>query len=187
VPSALAFQQQDQGVSACATTALWSAMHKTAYVEGIRIPTPAAITQSASRYYLPGGRALPSEGLTISQMSEACRAVDLSPLLVQATDLEAARGVIHTVLESGFPAVLSIAPGGASEGHAVCVVAYDRREIQAQADSEIRALDAGSAVDYLRIHDDRLGPYAEATFVGGPSRQGTPPRAEYQESRRHRL
>jgi hypothetical protein len=41
----LAFQQQDQGVSACATTALWSAIHKVAPMEGLPLATPAAITQ----------------------------------------------------------------------------------------------------------------------------------------------
>ncbi len=162
VSAALAFQQQDQGVSACATTALWSALHKTAASEGIRIPTPAAITQSASRYLLPVGRALPSEGLTLSQMSEACRAVDLSPLVVEARDLVAVRGLIHTVIESGFPPVLSIAPLRHRDGHAVCAVGFQRRELQPPATAGSRAQDAGSTVDDLLIHDDRLGPYARA-------------------------
>ena len=55
----LAFQQQDQGVSACATTALWSAIHGVAPKEGLSIPTPADITEAASRYLLVGGRSLP--------------------------------------------------------------------------------------------------------------------------------
>src|ERR1700730_84174 len=36
----LAFQQQDQGVSACATTALWTALHGTAHSESLKVPTP---------------------------------------------------------------------------------------------------------------------------------------------------
>src|SRR5262249_31934231 len=48
----LAFQQQDQGVSACATTALWSSLHKVAHDERITIPTPSHITEAASRYLL---------------------------------------------------------------------------------------------------------------------------------------
>ena len=39
----LAFQQQDQGVSACATTALWSALQRTAPLERLPSPTPAQI------------------------------------------------------------------------------------------------------------------------------------------------
>ena len=51
----LAFQQQDQGVSACATTALWSALQRTAPLEHLCSPTPAEITEAASRYMLVGG------------------------------------------------------------------------------------------------------------------------------------
>ena len=36
----LVFQQQDQGVSACATTALWSAMHNVTRAEGLTVLTP---------------------------------------------------------------------------------------------------------------------------------------------------
>ena len=45
----LAFQQQDQGVSACATIALWSAIHRVAPLEGLAVMTPAQITEAASR------------------------------------------------------------------------------------------------------------------------------------------
>ena len=76
----LAFQQQDQGVSACATIALWSAIHRVAPMEGIPAMTPAQITEAASRYYLPGGRSLPSQGLTVNQMCEAIRAGGLARL-----------------------------------------------------------------------------------------------------------
>src|ERR1700688_438118 len=47
--SGLAFQQQDQGVSACATTALWSSFHSVAHMEGLPMPTPVAIPEAGSR------------------------------------------------------------------------------------------------------------------------------------------
>jgi hypothetical protein len=159
---ALAFQQQDQGVSACATTALWSSLHKIADGESIRIPTPAAITQAASRYYLPSGRALPSEGLTLGQMSEACRAFDLSPIVTRATDLDTVRGIICTLLRSGFPPVLAIKPVGKLDGHAVCAVGWDQVDPQPHSDPTSHVRDGASRIVRLRIHDDRLGPYALA-------------------------
>ena len=60
----LAFQQQDQGVSACATTALWSSLQNVARMEELHVPTPAEITQAASRYLLSAsaGRASPPKG-----------------------------------------------------------------------------------------------------------------------------
>ena len=47
------FQSQDQGVSACATTALWSALDCVANKEAITVSSPASITESATRYLLP--------------------------------------------------------------------------------------------------------------------------------------
>ena len=46
------FQSQDQGVSACATTALWSALDCVATTEKITVSSPASITESATRYTL---------------------------------------------------------------------------------------------------------------------------------------
>jgi len=64
----LGFQQQDVGVSACATTALWSAMQKVRDFEDIGTATPAQITTLASQYALPFGRSMPSEeALSIEQ------------------------------------------------------------------------------------------------------------------------
>ena len=55
----LAFQQQDVGVSACATTALWSALQRTRALEETSAATPAQITIRASQYALPFGRSMP--------------------------------------------------------------------------------------------------------------------------------
>src|SRR5207249_3635298 len=49
----LAFQQQDLGVSACATTALWCSLQKLRDREELGGAVPAQITQLASRFTLP--------------------------------------------------------------------------------------------------------------------------------------
>ena len=95
----LAFQQQDQGVSACATTALWSSLNKVAQLEALAIPTPAEITQAASRYLLSEGRALPSEGLNINQICEAIRGSGLQPLVSRSVSFDqdcAQLTLVHT-------------------------------------------------------------------------------------------
>ena len=51
--SGLAFQQQDLGVSACATTALWSALQRARELEAGTPATPAHITARASQYTPP--------------------------------------------------------------------------------------------------------------------------------------
>jgi len=160
----LAFQQQDQGVSACATTALWCAIHQVAPMERLKIATPAEITQAASRYFMPGGRALPSEGLTIEQLCEATRAAGLAPLYVPGSSYEVDRGQLFAYLDSGFAPVLALR-AEKGEGHAVCAVGYKLGEVSPQSDSTLHFRDGATALKGIYIHDDRLGPYAAADVI----------------------
>jgi hypothetical protein len=162
----LAFQQQDRGVSACATTALWSALHRVAHDEGQPIPTPAEITQAASRYFLAEGRSLPSEGLTVHQISEAARASGLAPLVIRSVSPEADRVQILGYITSGFAPVLAIRPILGEQGHAICGVGVRLGPVQPQTDPKKHFLDAATAVQKLFVHDDRLGPYAGAGLMG---------------------
>lgn len=173
VVEGLAFQQQDRGVSACATTALWSALQAVAPLEGLPVPTPADITEAASRYTLPGGRPLPSDGLTTEQICEAARAAGLAPLLVQGSSRsgspERDRAQILAYVSSGLPAVLAVEPlpqpGGrpaGNEGHAVCAVGVRLGGVAPRTDHSILYRDMSSALRGVYVHDDRYGPYAYA-------------------------
>ena len=157
----LAFQQQDRGVSACATTALWSAIQCSAPREGLGLPSPATITEAASRYLLADGRSLPSEGLTIHQICEATRAVGLSPVVVRPVDIDHDRAQLLGYLSSGFATVLALKPLDQGEGHAVCGVGLKLGDIQPAAHHE-HFRDEQTAVQAVYVHDDRLGPYATA-------------------------
>jgi hypothetical protein len=169
----LPFQQQDQGVSACATTALWSSIHGVAKSECMLPPTPAEITEAASRYVLADGRSLPSEGLNIQQICEATRGSGLEPLVVRSVDLEHDRAQLLGYLSSGFAPVLALQPVQGAVGHAVCAVGLKLGEVVASTDPAIKFRDASSAVRGVYIHDDRLGPYALADLgpwtLAGPS------------------
>ncbi len=156
----LAFQQQDQGVSACATTALWSALHAAAHRERLHIPTPSEITESASRYLLTDGRAMPSEGLRVEQICEATRATGLAPLLIRSLKPDEDRAQLSTFIRSGFPLVLALSIRGA--GHAVCCVGLKEGDVKPQTDPQLHFRDGASRVRAVYIHDDRLGPYADA-------------------------
>jgi hypothetical protein len=158
----LPFQQQDQGVSACATIALWSAIHNTAAKENLYVPTPAQITQAASRYVLSSGRSFPSEGLNLSQMCEGVRGAGLEPLVIHSVSVESDRFQLLSYLNSGLAPVLGIRSIDGGDGHAVCAVGLKLGNIAPQTDPDFHYLDAGSAVRAVYIHDDRLGPYASA-------------------------
>ena len=158
----LAFQQQDQGVSACATTALWSAIHRVAPMEGLPAMTPAQITEAATRYYIPGGRALPSEGLTVNQLCEAIRAGGLAPIVIRATSPEIDRAQLLCYMRSGFAPVLAAETLSTREGHAVCAVGVKIGAVKPQTDMSLAYRDGATALEGLYLHDDRLGPYASA-------------------------
>ena len=158
----LAFQQQDQGVSACATIALWSAIHRAAPMEGLPAMTPAQITEAASRYYLPGGRSLPSQGLTVNQMCEAIRAGGLAPIVIPATSPERDRAQLLGYMRSGLAPVLAAETLSTREGHAVCAVGVKIGAVKPRTDVNLAYRDGATALEGLYLHDDRLGPYASA-------------------------
>lgn len=169
----LPFQQQDQGVSACATTALWSSIHAVAKAECMMPPTPAEITEAASRYVLADGRSLPSEGLNIQQICEATRGSGLEPLVVRSVDLEHDRAQLLGYISSGFAPVLALQPVQGGVGHAVCAIGLKLGDVAAPSDPAIKFRDSASAVRGVYIHDDRLGPYALAELgpwtLNGPT------------------
>lgn len=157
------FQSQDQGVSACATTALWSALDCVAATEEIAVSSPASITESATHYPLQEGRRFPTEGLTIRQICEATRAAGFSPLVIHGKSIADDTLQIFSYSHSGFAPVLALLPTQAGEpGHAVCCVGLRQGPPQPQADMDYKFREASSGLRGLYIHDDRLGPYAFA-------------------------
>lgn len=154
----LAFQQQDKGVSACATTALWTALHAVAGKEGGHIPTPSEITEAASRYLLTDGRSFPSEGLRVEQICEATRAAGLAPLVVRSLSPAQDKAQLSGYVRSGFAPVLAINIAGT--GHAVCCVGLKNGPLPPQTDPNLHFRDGASRISGIYVHDDRLGPYA---------------------------
>jgi hypothetical protein len=159
----LAFQQQDLGVSACATTALWSAISKATDFEQLKVPTPASITMLASRYSLPHGRAMPSEGLSLDQMCQAVEGVGLAPLLYNTSEFATARRYIHTAVRSSLSAVLILEENDSR--HAVTLTGM-RIDENAEASWILPGVnDASRVVKAAYVHDDRHGPYVRANLV----------------------
>ena len=157
------FQSQDQGVSACATTALWSALDCVAATEEITVSSPASITESATRYTLQVGRPFPNEGLTVRQICEATRAAGFSPLVIHGKSIADDALQIFSYARSGFAPVLALIPAeGGGAGHAVCCVGLCNGPPRPQTDITYKFREASSGLRGLYVHDDRLGPYASA-------------------------
>ncbi|MCU0288478.1 MAG: hypothetical protein MUF15_19045 [Acidobacteria bacterium] len=84
----LAFQEQDSVVSACATSALWSAFQVTAKLFQHKVLSPVEITKSAAEHFALEERPFPNKGLTIMQMVHAVRKLDMEPLRVDVKNDE---------------------------------------------------------------------------------------------------
>jgi len=172
----LAFQQQDIGVSACATTALWSALQSFRNHEELAPATPAQITTLAVRYSLPFGRAMPSEGLSLDQMCQAVQALGVSPNLFRVQDDAAlAKSILFSAVRSGIAPILILTLRSNSR-HAVTVAGIKVRAqatgaavVARKADGEpeynLDAWDLGDDLLGVYVHDDRYGPYLAAAVI----------------------
>ncbi len=160
------FQSQDQGVSACATTALWSALDCVSAAEEVTMSSPASITESATRYPLQEGRPFPTEGLTVRQICEATRAAGFSPLVIHANDISDDALQIFSYIRSGFAPVLALIPTKNGEsGHAVCCSGLRMGVVTPRTDPDVNFREASTSLRGVYIHDDRLGPYAFAELT----------------------
>jgi hypothetical protein len=162
------FQQQDHAVSACATTALWSAIDSVASIEELPVSSPANIAEAATRYPLQEGRAFPTEGLTVKQMCEASRSAGFSPIVISHSDFKDDLTQIYGYLTSGLSPVLSLMPAddpNASSGHAVCAVGVECGDVKPQTNPNYKFREESSCLSGVYIHDDRLGPYAFAQLA----------------------
>lgn len=177
----LAWQQQDRGVSACATIGLWSMLHASAFNERSAIPTTVAITRAAHKSVAIGLRVFPSGGLTVEQICEAIKSFGLAPLIVRGEvqggdplldsffDKKKFCRSISALVRSGFPCMLiglvqsSRATSGSSagqavppEGHTNVCVGFRDKPIGDNDPGGLTFTDQG--LDFLYAHDDNVGP-----------------------------
>lgn len=123
------FQQQDQAVGACATTAIWSALACVMRADGSRPVTPLAVTTAATRR-LETERAFPAiSGLTTSQMLDAIREFGYSPHMFEpgtgdATERAVFQLALKCYLLSGIPVILELHYDDPFQKHAITVVGF---------------------------------------------------------------
>lgn len=174
----LPFQQQDQAVGACATTAIWSALARVMRADGNRPTTPLAITTAATRHLL-SARPFPAvAGLDLNQMLAAIRAFGYSPDVTKGATAAHYQMLLKCYVASGIPVILTLRQEETGEVHAVSVVGYresdDEEEAQPISIGEHggKQLNA-TGITRLYAHDDRLGPYARMSWLKSDE-DGTP-------------
>ncbi len=155
----IAFQEQDKVVAACATTAIWTALHSLPWRESRGIPSCSEITINALNHVEGSANSFPSKQLTHKQI---LRSLDVEGVRYHAESME--KPVVEEFLasvvahvNSGLPMILTGEVFTRDEsgkfegqgGHAISIVGY-----KVDQDEQV-----------LYVHDDRLGPFARAKLV----------------------
>jgi hypothetical protein len=161
----LAFQQQDVGAAVCASTSLWSALQRVAYLAGNRTPTPSGITSAAGSPY-PA-----NHGLSELNMAAALSSLGYVAEVFQPSENRAwFRAKLTCCLESQLPAVLLLTTkratgaGKVEVGHAVTVTGFSEpvgAAAVATTDPGLAPICLrGSELAIIYVHDDNLGSHA---------------------------
>ena len=164
------FQQQEQAVGACATTAIWSALSQVMRLDGGRAPTPFAVTKAATKNWVKDRVFPATSGLKDEQILESLRHFGYSPLYFEPkTESALFCLAAKCYLRSNIPVILIMQYDGQDDAHAVTVVGF-REDIDRERTPDIACQFPGwinlqlrsKGLCRLYIHDDRLGPYARA-------------------------
>jgi hypothetical protein len=158
----IAFQEQDVGVSVCATMSIWSSLQQLKHEEQFGVATPAEISSLAQTIRVPPGRASIASGLSVEEMCRAVNALGLTAQVIATrTQIDVIRFVLHTSLRSQFAPVLLISVPGQTDGHAITATGI-------RLGNPLLASAAGSRawgrISGLYVHDDRVGPYVEVSL-----------------------
>ncbi|MEE9442606.1 MAG: hypothetical protein V3V99_08050 [candidate division Zixibacteria bacterium] len=169
VNKTLAFQEQDQGAAACATSALWSLFQGTGKLFQHPIPSPVEITQIATKFpdeNAPGS--LPSRGLTGRQEIFAVRQLGLEADHIDAQQYANLQGAVYAYLKAGIPLLLRVSlfeqsnssPPKYIANHAMAVTGFSLGTKECVPYGPTKILLKSSQIDKLYVHDDQVGPFA---------------------------
>lgn len=163
-----AFMEQDRRVSACATVAIWMS-HMAQYRQfRLRPYSPTQITELAHETLRPAGRAIPSGGLNVAQMSWALSGMGHEPQVYELEDmpLTYVRAILTTYLRSSLPVILVVVLDPPQAGwHALTTLGYSHGTGPTSLPRP-GVVDASEWVDRFVIHDDQRGPYRLLRLTG---------------------
>jgi len=158
----LPFQAKDEGVSACATIALWTALHPLKNIFDISRYSPAEITERATS--LPSfHRRFPTTGLTREQMINYIHSVGLDVEIIEPISEDQFQTAVKAYIYAGLPllASLKMSPKPFNNEtneqiedeedtkkalrHAVVITGYQENN--------------RGNINEIYVHDDVIGPY----------------------------
>jgi hypothetical protein len=160
------FAEQDKVVSACATSALWTFFGSSNESIFGKLPSPSAITKSATQNRNDGTRIFPTSGLTEPQIATSLKHFGLEPLWLTCNEDQGffdLKEAIYAYISNDTPVLM----GGAiykikgSEvtclgRHLVCALGCHLGD---SINTENNLKMYAHRIDKFYVHDDRLGPY----------------------------
>ncbi len=161
----LAFQEQDSVVGACASSALWSAFHKTSQLFQTPLPSPSDITKSAKNLFQNSGRTYPNGGLDHFQIGNAIESVGLVSELRNSDkflDVSYLKAFVYAYCRMGLPVLLGIDILGLG-GHLITVSGF-KEESTILFDRKKEMSLKASKIDRFYVHDDQVGPFSRIGF-----------------------
>lgn len=164
----LAWQQQDSGVGACATIALWSSLHSAAFDEYHAVPTTADITMAAHKTASLGSRVFPTTGLTPFQICEAIKELGLAPMVLMGEfknmlfSPQRFATSCASFIRSGYPLIAIVHLEGVGL-HAICISGFRESSTHPQTPGSVSLAD--SLIETIYLHDDNLGPNVRAKLI----------------------
>lgn len=172
--SSLAFQEQDRVVSACATSALWSAFHKTSKLFQTKLPTPSEITHSAKNLYFDSGRNFPNDGLDHYQIGNSIEETglvfELRNTLIPI-DIIWLKSFIYGYLKMGLPVLLGLKfleekineTDTKDNWHLITITGFSEINLDFGKKKE-RISTFAERIKCFYAHDDQVGPYSLLGF-----------------------
>lgn len=157
--NSIAFQEQDKVVSACATTAIWSALHALKWKSILDIPACSVITTNAINHINGSSNRFPNKELSNKQI---LRALDYEKLRHHEEDIDTIESneffeMARYHIDSCLPIIIGVEVFKINEGkelinlgqHAITLLGY-----KAKSNEKV-----------VYVHDDRLGPFVKASLI----------------------
>lgn len=183
VVNAIGLREQDEAVSACATSAVWALLSGYGFLSPQQMPSLSRITKIAGIEGPGSRRIFPNTGLNSVQMSKCLQHFGLEPDFFdirpdRANENETPRGVaaLCKIADAYLPADIPFLVGGRLYknrstddspdleyvgDHIVCVLGFFKSDTERKDafPSASDRLDDSSFISEIYVHDDRYGQY----------------------------
>lgn len=173
--NSLVFQEQDKVVSACATTALWSAFYKTSSYFQTHLPSPSEITSSAKNSFNFAGRLFPNkEGLDHFQIGNAIENVGLVFELRNKENLKEpnfVKAFIYSYCKLGIPILLGIDIENKGR-HLITISGFKYESKMLKKRNNVDVALISDELEMFYAHDDRIGPFSKLHIDNKENKKG---------------